>query len=106
MKPSTPFHCLPMLWLAVHANAGQSAQPDAPARVPYVTGSHLQLVRTFFTTSNGLPADDIRAVTVTRDGIVLAAAGKSLARLGDAERWVSQTGPSEVTALFAPIRGP
>src|SRR2546426_9230484 len=52
----------------------QGAQPQmAP---PYLTGTHQQLVRRFFTTAEGLPADNIRAVTVTRDGLVLAAAGK------------------------------
>src|SRR5436190_24071744 len=49
--------------------------------LPYQTGSHLQMVREFFTTSNGLPANEIRAVTVTREGAVLVAGGRSLARL-------------------------
>src|SRR5207244_13218819 len=83
----------------------RSAQAEDCVPVPYPTGSHLQLVRSFFTSSNGLPADDVQAVTVTRDGIVLAAAGDALARL-EGERWSKQNGPSGVSALFAPIQGP
>ena len=64
----------------------------------FQTGSHLQLVRK----SEGLPTDEIRAVTLTRDGTVLVAAGKILVRVGNE----AQNGPSDVTALFAPKDGP
>src|SRR6266576_936410 len=83
----------------------QSAETDASGPAPYPTGSHFQLVREFFTTADGLSADDIRAVAVTRDGIVLMSAGKGVERL-ESRRWVEQTGPSEITALFGPVRGP
>ena len=85
--------------------AVQRGQTEECIPVPYPTGSHLQLVRSFFTTAQGLPSDDIRAVSVARDGIVLAAAGNGLARL-EGERWPRQTGPSGVSALFAPMQGP
>jgi hypothetical protein len=90
--------------LAVQATElrGSEAEPSPP--VPYPTGSHLQLVRRFFTTAEGLPADEVRAVAVTRDGAVLAAAGKELALL-QSERWVKQKGPSEISALHAPTEG-
>jgi len=78
---------------------------NATAPAPFPTGSHLQLVREFYTTADGLEGDDIRAVTVTRGGLVFAASGGALARL-DGERWTKQTGPVEVTALFAPAQGP
>jgi ligand-binding sensor domain-containing protein len=55
--------------------------------------------------ADGLPAEEIRAVAVTRGGIVLAAAGTEVGRL-ESERWLKQTGPAEVTALFAPAKGP
>jgi hypothetical protein len=74
-------------------------------RVPYATGTHLQLVRQFYTTGDGLPADEIRAVTVTRDARVFAATPKGLVGL-DAGRWGNQSGPSGVAALFAPGAGP
>jgi hypothetical protein len=67
-------------------------------RPAFQTGTHLQLVRR----TEGLPAEEIRAVAVTRDGVVLAAAGKILVRI-DGE---VQKGPSHVTALFAPADGP
>src|SRR5437867_7949274 len=87
-----------IVFLGLLPEVVQSAQAEDCVPVPYPTGSHLQLVRSFFTSSNGLPADDVRAVTVTRDGIVLAAAGNALARL-EGERWSKQTGPSAVSAL-------
>src|SRR5882672_2990475 len=72
---------------------------------PYPTGSHLQMVRKFFTSADGLPADEIRAVTVTRDGMALVAMSNGVFRL-EGERWVNQSGPTEVRALFAPRQGP
>src|SRR5205823_564964 len=97
-------------WLAVFGLVFQAtdirgSETNTSASPPFPTGSHLQLVRTFFTTANGLPTDEIRAVTATRDGLAIAATAKALARL-EGERWVNQTGPAEVTALFAPARGP
>jgi len=73
--------------------------------IPYRTGSHLQLVRTFYSAANGLPADPVRAVAVTREGATLAGCGSGLVRL-EGERWLRENGPSEVTALFAPRAGP
>jgi hypothetical protein len=94
-----------ILLLALQTTELQSAETGASGPAPYPTGSHFQLVREFFTVAGGLPADEIRAVAVTRDGIVLVTAGKGVARL-ESERWVEQTGPAEVTALFAPVQGP
>ena len=78
--------CLvPLVSLSLATTAVWSAQnPTGPA--PFPTGHHPQLVRQFYTTADGLPGDDIRAVTVTRDGIVFASSGSGLARL-DGERW-------------------
>src|ERR1043166_3561372 len=81
---------------------GEAAGNGTP---PYPTGSHLQLVRRIFTAADGLPGDGIRAVTASRDGIILAATGNGLARLKD-ERWVKELGPGGVGALFAPVQGP
>jgi hypothetical protein len=92
-----------LLLTALVANLESAAPP--PLVPPYPTGTHLQLVRKFFPINDGLAADDVRAVTVTRDGLVLAAAGTNLLRLQD-ERWTIQKGPSDVTALFAPLDGP
>ncbi|MSU59343.1 MAG: hypothetical protein EXS35_14430 [Pedosphaera sp.] len=72
---------------------------------PFPTGNHLQWVRAFHATNEGLLTPDIRAVTVTRDGAVLAVAGRTLARLTD-NRWTEESAPPGVTALFAPINGP
>src|SRR6267154_6096693 len=85
---------------------------SAPLRVqsadasplPYPTGSHLQMVRRFFTAADGLPGDDIRAITVTRDNVILVASSNGVARL-EGERWLIQTGPAEASALFAPGSG-
>src|SRR5262249_49506577 len=73
--------------------------------LPYLTGSHLQLARRFFTAADGLPGDGIRAVAVTRDGIVLAANDQGGARL-QGQRWVRETGPPGAGAMFAPAQGP
>ena len=72
---------------------------------PFPTGNHLQLVRAFHTTNEGLPVGEIKAVTVTRDGAVLAVAGRTLARLTD-NRWTEESAPAGVMALFAPDNGP
>ncbi|HMJ24464.1 MAG TPA: two-component regulator propeller domain-containing protein, partial [Pyrinomonadaceae bacterium] len=97
--------CFGFLLLALQTAELQSAESDASGPAPYPTGSHFQLVRKFYSVPDGLPAEEIRAVAVTRDGIVLVSAGKGVARL-ESERWVEQTGPAAVTALFGPIQGP
>ena len=78
---------------------------SAAVGAPGPAGEHLQLVRTFFTTADGLPADDIRAVAVTRGETVLVADGKTVARK-DGDRWTREAGPMGVSALFAPAKGP
>jgi hypothetical protein len=95
--------CFAALLLVVQAMAAQGDQGEAC--VPYATGSHLQLVRNFFTAADGLPADDVQAAVATRDRIVLVATGKGLARQ-EGERWVNVGGLSGVSALYAPARGP
>ncbi len=84
---------------------GRIDAAEDTSRAPFPTGTHRQLVREFYTTADGLPALDVRAVTVTRSGTVLAACGSDLSRL-DGEHWVKETGPAGVTALFAPTQGP
>lgn len=91
-----------LLFLAFNGRS-DAAQDDS--RPPFPTGTHLQLVRAFYTTADGLPDQDVRAVTATRSGAVLAACENGLSRL-DGKRWVNVTGPSGVTALFAPTQGP
>src|SRR5437870_306083 len=91
--------------LAFQATKALSVETEPSAPTPFPTGSHLQLVRRFFTIADGLPANDILAVTATREGAALAATGKGLVRL-EGERWLKQTGPAEVHALFAPAQGP
>src|SRR5438552_7600715 len=97
--------CSGVILLAVQATELRGSEAEPARSVPYPAGSHLQLVRKFFTTADGLPADEIRAVVAARDGIVLAATSKGLARL-ETERWVTQSGPPEVSALHAPTEGP
>ena len=82
---------------------GVKADENAP--IPFPTGAHAQLVRKFYTTADGLPGDEIRAVALTRDGAVLVSAGNGMARL-DGGRFEVQTGPANVRALFVPGAGP
>ena len=93
-KPITRLYCL----LFVVSNA-------ALGGAPFPAGEHLQLVRTFYTTANGLPVEDVRAVAVTRGGVALVADTKVVARK-DGERWIRETGPAAVSSLFAPAKGP
>lgn len=93
-------HCL--LFVAA---IGRSGAAEDTSRPPLPTGSHLQLVRTFYTTADGLPGNRVRAVIVTRNGAVLVACENGLSRL-DGKRWVAEAGPAGVTALFAPKQGP
>lgn len=71
---------------------------------PFPTGAHLQLVREFFTTKDGLAGDDVLATTITRNGGVLVASRNGLTRR-DGGQWIKELRPTGVTALFAPIRG-
>ena len=84
---------------------GRSDAAEETSHPPFPTGSHLQLVRTFYTTADGLLANRVRALAVTRNGTVLAACENGVSRL-DGIRWVSEAGPVGVTALFAPTQGP
>lgn len=68
--------------------------------VPFKTGKHQQLVRTFYSTQDGLPGNDINAVALDSNGEVFVAAGKILARLRG-QRFVVQPEPAGVSALFA-----
>jgi len=86
------------------AVAAESAWADDEPGTAFPTATHQQLVRTFYTTADGLPADEVRAVAVTHDGVTLAAAGDAVVRL-DNGRWVKETGPTAVTALFTPAKG-
>lgn len=101
-RPCPAFHGLFGIALALQTFHFCRAA-DAP--VPFPTGTHSQLVRKFFGTSEGLPNDDVRAVTVTRDGIVFVGpTGGGVVRV-EGERCVKQVGPVAVTALFAPAQG-
>jgi hypothetical protein len=91
--------------LLLSCYAIEVAATESLPHVPYPAGSHFQLVRKFFTTADGLPGDEIRAITVTRQGNVLVATGKGLVRL-DGEHWQRQAGPSDVGALVSPAQGP
>ena len=91
-----------LFWL-VSANL-LAAAGDGSSSIPYPTGSHLQLVRAFYATADGLPGDNVQAVTLTRDGLVLVIASNAIAaRRG--ERWIKETGLPEATALFSPEQG-
>lgn len=90
---------LPTLFLSPAVAAGAGPPPEA-APPPFPTGTHLQLVRRFYTTAQGLPSDEVRAVVITRAGVLLAAVGDALVRK-DGDRWVKEAGPSGITALFA-----
>src|SRR6266566_112605 len=81
------------------------AEVKAAVPAPYPTGTYLQRVRRFFTVSDGLPANEIRAVIVSRGGRVIVAAGNRVAQL-EGDRWREQPGVSNVNALFAPSQGP
>src|SRR5882672_7422753 len=112
MKPKCvwAFRMPSRIWLVASLLSFQvpvlrSGEAGTPAHPPYRTGTHFQLARKFFTASDGLPTDDIRAVVATRDKIVLVATSKGLARL-KGQHWAEQNGPSKVKALFAPRQGP
>ena len=94
-----------MLCLLFGATNGRSGAAEDTSRPPFPTGSHLQLVRTFYTTADGLPANRVRALAATRNGAVLAACENGVSRL-DGTHWVAESGPVGVTALFAPTQGP
>lgn len=72
---------------------------------PYPTSKHPQLVRTFYTSQNGLADNQIQAVGVARNGKTFASAGGWLHQLNQ-ERWIRETGPEGVTTLFASKSGP
>ena len=94
---------VPLFLFSFTSACAWSAQEREATGSAFPTGSHLQWVRTFYTTTDGLPSDEIRALAVTQDGIVLAAAGKAIAQLEE-NRWITQAGPSNVTALFGASR--
>ena len=58
-------------------------------------------MRQFYTGAEGLPADQIRSLAVTREGLVIVAASNSVSRL-EGDRWNAVNGPAGVTSLFAP----
>src|SRR2546430_2877183 len=104
MKPMLV--CFAILWLGAPMLAGHTFEPTPESKsLPYPTGSYLQRVRKFFTSADGLPGDDIQALTVTREGVAFAAASNQLARL-QGERWNLESAPADVTALFASRQGP
>jgi len=97
----TRYSCLlPALFLSPTAVGGASLPPEAAPNPPFPTGTHWQLIRRFYATAQGLPSDDIRAAVLTREGVLLIAAGEAVVRK-DGDRWVKEAGPSAVTALFA-----
>jgi len=91
-------------FIAFAVLGGSRAFPVEDASPPFPTGSHRQLVRRFFTMTNGLPGDEIAAVAVTRNGGVFAAAGGGVVTLREGG-WTSETGPVEITVLFVPTKG-
>ena len=66
--------------------------PETSMPAPFPTGTLLQLAREFFTMAEGLPGEDIRAVAVTREGILFAATDKGLVHL-EPRRWLHIPGP-------------
>jgi hypothetical protein len=87
------------------ASGARSDVADTPPSSPFITGSHRQLVRDFYSSAAGLAGDNIRAVTVTRDGIVLVASENGVARR-DGKVWVHERQLVGATAMFAPSSGP
>jgi hypothetical protein len=85
------------LFLAISISAAGSPLNGSEGRFP-------QLVRTFVTTKEGLPSDNVQAVTIGRDGEVYAVAGGAVACEAGG-RWQRMAGPAEVKALFAPGSG-
>jgi hypothetical protein len=65
--------CYVATWSVLSLYCSPRADADNAARTPFPTGSHLQLVREFYSTADGLTGDDIRAIAVARDGSVLVA---------------------------------
>src|SRR5688572_21149171 len=93
------------LGLVLVVSQGEAQQ----ATLPYPTGTHRLLVRTFHTQQQDLPSEEIRAVAVTREGAVFVASANSLVRLQpddarNGERWIPVSGPSNVTSLFTAPR--
>lgn len=63
-------------------------------------GRFPQEVRTFYTTSQGLPSDDVRSVAIASDGAVFAATSNGLARF-DAGQWRSVAGQGQAVEQVA-----
>src|SRR5213075_318729 len=103
MQPSLRNIAAPLLALLFSVSLLNGLGAEAP--IPYPTGAHSQRVRKFFTSAEGLPADQIQAVAALRDGSVIAVTSNSLAQLQE-NRWNVVRGPTGATALFAPTDGP
>ena len=71
-------------WMCVCGVAVAQAQATQDRAVP--VSAFGQEVRTFYTTADGLPSDEVNAVAATSDGIVYAATSKGLARFSNG-RW-------------------
>jgi hypothetical protein len=95
---------LPALLLVMTAFGTLRAE-ERQSRVTFPTGTHLQLVRTFYNKDDGLPDDNVRDLAVSRRGAVFAACKTGLAQF-NGDRWANQQGPTGVSALFAPLDGP
>jgi hypothetical protein len=78
------------LWSTI---LGASSFASPPDRLPLPTGTHLQLVRRFYSAIDGLSSNSVSALAVSRSGVVRAAAGGQAARL-DGDRWIAEPGPT------------
>ncbi len=84
-----------------------SAAPSPTA--PFPTASHSEFVREFHDRGPGDSSDVVKAVAVTRGGVIFSA-GLPVARLepvltGGAWPWAEKESPPGIGALFAPSRG-
>src|SRR5687768_18576091 len=88
----------PILFLIASTSAAIFAA-GAPEPVPYRSGSHKQLVRQFYSSKDGLLADFVSAVAVSKTGVVRGVAQGEVAR-EEGVRGVGATGPVGVCALL------
>ncbi|MBI4557967.1 MAG: hypothetical protein HY706_10330 [Candidatus Hydrogenedentes bacterium] len=68
-----------VVWVVMCVAGAVWAQEQAPEKATVTVGKFGQEVRTFYTTADGLPSDEVNAVAVGTDGAVYAATAKGLA---------------------------
>lgn len=93
-----------LVLLAVGSVLGSTWAAEGSEPVGVEMGRFHQEVRTFYTTADGLPSDDVRAVAVGPDGAVYAATANGLARRRE-DRWETVVADAPVYRLAFDAKG-